>query len=147
MNKTMTSIEKMFDSAIELRDKGELREAAKVLLTIIANFSNDSRIAGVHGVLGGIYNDLEDHEKAFENFQKATILKPRSELASLGLYLSYVKLDKSEKAIEELFRYLINNPAKLYKDTLEELLEDLEKGYMTDYEKEIKDVARKNGVH
>ncbi len=41
----------------------------------------------------------------------------------------------------------ISNPAKLYKDTLEELLEDLEKGYMTDYEKEIKDVARKNGVH
>ena len=142
----MTTIEKMFDSAIELRDKGKVRDAAEVLSTIIAQFSTDSRISGVHGVLGGIYNDLEEHEKAFENFQKAAILNPKSELASLGLYLSYVKLDKSEKAIVELFRYLTSNPAELYRDTLEELLEGLEKGYMTDYGKEIKEVARKNGV-
>ena len=142
----MTSIEKMFESAIELRDKGELKASVKILSKILIDFPNDSRIAGIHGVLGGVYNDLNEHKKAFENFKKATLLSPQSELASLGLYISYVELDKDEEAMEELFRYLNCNPAILYKDALEELLDGLKKGYMIIYEKEIKDLARKNGV-
>jgi hypothetical protein len=45
-----------------------------------------------------------------------------------------------------LIRYLKIYPAKLYKDTLEELLEGLVKGYMTDYEDDIRNFARVNGV-
>jgi tetratricopeptide (TPR) repeat protein len=142
----MKTIEKMFDSAIELREKGELRDAVEILIKIVDNFSNDSRISGVYGVLGGVYSDLNEHEKAFENFKKATILNPKSELASLGLYISYVELGKDEEAIGELIRYLNSNPAKLYKDTLEELLGDLEMGYMKNYEKEIKYFSVKNNV-
>ena len=142
----MATIEKMFESAIELRDKHELRASIEILSRIVADFPTDSRISGVHGVLGGVYNDLEDHKNALENFKKATILNPKSELASLGLYVSYVKLDNDEEAIRELFRYLNNSPAELYKTTLKELLEGLEKGYMAKYETEIKILAKKNGV-
>ena len=142
----MTSIEKMFESAIDFRDKGQLREAVAIFSKILDNYSNDKGLAGVHGVLGGVYMDLEEHEKALDNFKKATILSPKSELASLGLYVSYVNVDKDEEAIGELIRYLKNYPAELYKDTLEELLEGLEKGYMTNYEKEIKNLAKINGV-
>jgi tetratricopeptide (TPR) repeat protein len=142
----MTTIEKMFESAIELRDKGELTSAVQILSEILANFSNDPGISGVHEVLGGIYNDLKEYEKGFENFKKATIINPKSELASLGLYISYVELNKIEEAIAELFRYLNTNEADLYKVTLGELLEGLEEGDMTDYEKEIKYLAIKNGV-
>ena len=136
----------MFNSAINLRDKGELRDAVVTLSKIVDNYSNDKRIAGVHGVLGGVYMNLEEHEKALDNFKKATILSPKSELASLGLYVSYARVDKDEEAIGELIRYLENYPAELYKDTLEELLEGLEKGYMTNYKKQIKNLAEINGV-
>jgi tetratricopeptide (TPR) repeat protein len=142
----MTSIEKMFESAIDLRNKGELRDAVIILTKILDNYSNDESITGVHGVLGGIYMDLEEHENALDNFMKATILSPKSELASLGLYVSYVAVNKDEEALRELIRYLQNYPAELYKDTLQELLEGLKKGYMTNYEKEIKDLAKINGV-
>jgi len=43
-------------------------------------------------------------------------------------------------------RYLKCNPAYLYKDTLEELLEGLKEGYMTNYENEIRKLAKENGV-
>lgn len=136
----------MFELAIDLRNRGELRDAVAMLSKIVDDYSNDERIAGIHGLLAGIYMDLKEHEKALENFRKATILSPKSELASLGLYLSYVNADRDEEAIGELIRYLKKYPADLYKVTLEELLEDLKNGYMTDYEREIKDLAKINGV-
>ena len=136
----------MFDSAIDSRDKGELRDAVAILSKIVDNYSNDKAIAGVYGVLAGVYMDLEEYEKALDNFKKATILSPKSELASLGLYVSYVMVDKDEEAIGELIRYLKNYPADMYKITLGELLEGLGDGYMTDYEKEIRNLAKINGV-
>jgi tetratricopeptide (TPR) repeat protein len=142
----MTNIDQMFELAIELRDSGDLRDAVGVLSRIVDTYSEDRGIAGVHTVLGGVYSDLNEHEKALENFKKATILNEKSELASLGLYIAYVKLDKDEEAIREMKRYLKSFPADLYKGTLEELLEGLQDGYMTDYKNEIEELAKINGV-
>ena len=64
----------------------------------------------------------------------------------MGTYLAYVKLDRDEEAIEELIRYLKQYPARLYKDTLEELLQGLEEGYMINYKEEINRLAKINGV-
>ena len=80
------------------------------------------------------------------NFKKATALNPKSELASLGLYLALTELNHHVEAINELTRYLKTCPADLYKDTLEELLEGLKKGYMTAYEDDIRNLAKLNGV-
>lgn len=143
---TMTTIDQMFELAIELRNSGDLRDAVGVLSRIVDTYSEDGRIARVHTVLGGVYSDLKDHEKALENFKKATILNEKLELASLGLYITYVKLDRDEEAISEMKRYLKSFAADLYKDTLEELLEGLRDGYMTDYKSDIEDLARTNGV-
>jgi len=144
----MTSFDEMFELAIDLRDKGELRDAVGVLIRIVDNYPiNETRIAaGVHSVLAGVYYDLEEYDNALENFKKASNLNPKSELASLGLYITYLELDRDKEAIGELIRYLKSYPAKMYRDTLEELLEGLEKGYMTNYEKEIKELAKINGV-
>ncbi len=112
----------------------------------MSDYPNDKAKHGVYSVLAGVHLDLKEYAKALENFKKATDLNPKSELASLGLYVTYVELDSDEEAIGELIRYLKGNPAKLYKDTLEELLEGLEKGYMTNFKDDIKDLARINGV-
>lgn len=142
----MTTIDSLFELAIDLRDKGELRDSIKVFSKILADYPNDKIKHGVHSVLAGVHFDLREYDKAFVNFKQATDLNPKSELASLGLYITYVKLERDEEAIRELIRYLKKCPAKLYKDTLEELLEGLKKGYMSNYEDDIKQLAKINGV-
>ncbi|MCE2936839.1 MAG: hypothetical protein LW845_12520 [Flammeovirgaceae bacterium] len=142
----MTTIDSMFELAIELRDKGELRDSINVLFKILNDYSVDERTHGIHTVLGGIHSDLGENENALINFRRATELNPKSELASLGLYITLTTLNRDEEAIHELIRYLKSYPADLYKGTLEELLEDLEKGYMTDYEDDIRNFAKVNGV-
>jgi tetratricopeptide (TPR) repeat protein len=142
----MTTIDSMFELAIELRDKGELRDSINVFSKILADYPIDEKTHGIYSVLGGVHADLGESDNALINYRKATELNPRSELASLGLYVTLVKLDRDEEAIHELTRYLKSYPANLYKDTLGELLEGLEKGFMTDYEDDIRNFAKVNGI-
>lgn len=136
----------MFEAAIAFRDHGRLDDAIRELLKIIASFSNHPKISGVYTVLGGIYMDMKDYASSLLNLRKAAELNPKSELASMCLYISYVKLGEYEEAIGELKRYLDDHPAKLYKDTLKELLEDIEMGYATAYQDTIRYFVRKNGM-
>jgi len=142
----MTTIDSMFELAIDLRNRGELRDSINVLSKILTEYSVNEKTHRIYSVLGGIQADLGENEKALISFKKATELNPRSELASLGLYVTLAQLDKDEEAIQELIRYLKSYPADSYKVSLEELLEGLEKGYMTDYEDEIRNLAKLNGV-
>jgi tetratricopeptide (TPR) repeat protein len=145
-NNGSSDIDQLFETAIENRNNGALQEAVKGLLKIISTYSNDSKIYVVHAVLGGVYADLNEFTNSLASFKKAAELNPKSELASLGLYLSYVELDRDEDAIRELIRYLTHYPANLYKHTLVELLEGLKEGYMTNFESEISALALKNDV-
>ena len=142
----MATIDDMFELGIELRNKGQLRDSVNVFSKILSDDPFDSKAYKTHLVLGGVHADLGEHDKAITHLQKATELNPKSELSSLGLYVSLVKLDKDEEAIQELIRYLTFYPADLYKETLEELLEGLEQGYMNDYEDDIRRFAKANGV-
>lgn len=117
-----TDIDLMFETAIANRNNGAFPEAIKGLLRIISTYPNDVKIYGVHAVLGGIYADLKDFTNSLASFKNAAELNPKSELASLGMYLCYVELDRDEEAIQELIKYLTYYPANLYKDTLVELL-------------------------
>lgn len=142
----MTTIDDLFELGIELRNKAALRDSVGVFLKILHDYPDHKKISGVYSVLGGVYKDLKEHENALTSFKKASDLNPKSELASLGLYIIYAELDRDEEAIKELIRYLRQFPADLYKDTLEELLEGLEQGYMTDFKDEINELAKINGV-
>ncbi|MDW7694031.1 tetratricopeptide repeat protein [Flammeovirgaceae bacterium SG7u.111] len=140
-----TSIEELFREAISIRNQGDLQKAISSFEEIIKTYPNHPKISGVFTLLAGVYNDKGATHNAMLNFKKATELNPKSELASLGLYLSYVKLEEYDKAIEELGRYLDKYPAERYKITLEELLTDLEQGYAINYKGIIKELAQKNG--
>lgn len=140
------AMESMFELGIELRRKGELRESIEVFSKILQDFATDKRTYRIYTVLAGVYSDLGEHDKALSNFKMATELNPTSELASLGLYVTLAKLGRDEDAIHELIRYLKSYPADLYKDTLEELLEGLESGYMSNFEYDIRSFAKVNGV-
>jgi tetratricopeptide (TPR) repeat protein len=136
----------MFELGIELRNKGELRDSINVFSKIVSDYPADKGTHTVLSVLAGVHADLGEHEEAAFNFKKATELNPKSELASLGLYVTLENLDRDEEAIHELIRYLKSYPADMYKATLKELLEGLEKGYMTNYEEPIRNLAKVNGV-
>ena len=142
----MTTIDSLFELATELRDKGEFEHATRVLSKILNDFPNDKNIYKVYSILGGVNNDLGQRENALKNFKKATELNPDSELASLGLYVTLASLDKDVDAIDELKRFLKSHPAKLYKDTLEELVDGLTKGFMTNYKDDITTLAKRNGL-
>lgn len=142
----MTTIGKMFELAIELRDNGDLQDSIGVLNKILADYPTDKKIYAVHLILGGIHNDLKKYEEALESFKIAAELNPKYELASLCLYVTYVKLDRHEDAINELFRFLRQYPAELYKDTLTELLGDIEDGYLQKFKADIVHLAKVNGV-
>jgi tetratricopeptide (TPR) repeat protein len=141
----VTTINSLFELAIEFRNKGQLRDSVNVLSKILKEYPTDKRTHGIHSVLGGVYSDLGENENALISFKKATQLNPKSELASLGLYVTLAKLDMDEEAVGELIRYLKHYPADLYKDTLKELLDGLKQGHMKDYEDDIKKLARVNG--
>ena len=140
------TIDDRFKQAIQKRNSGNLNSAISDFQSIIKDYSDDPRISGVYIVIAGVYNDLKMYDDAMVNFKKATKLDPQSELASLGLYLSYVELGEDKKAVEELKRYLDEYPADRYKITLQELLADLQDGYALDFKETIVRLAEKNDV-
>jgi tetratricopeptide (TPR) repeat protein len=141
----MTTIDSLFELATHLRDKGQLEHSTRVLSKILDDYPSDKDVWKVYTILGGVYRDLKQHKTAAENFKKATQLNPDSEFASLGLYVSLASLDKDVDTIEEMKRFLKSQPAKLYKDTLDELLDGLTKGFMTNYKDDIITLAKSNG--
>jgi tetratricopeptide (TPR) repeat protein len=141
----MTTIDSLFELATELRDNGQLEHSTRVLSKILGDYPNDKDLWKVYTILGGVNRDLRQNQIALGNFKKATELNPDSELASLGLYVTLASLSNDGDAIEEMKRFLKSRPAKIYKDTLEELLEGLTKGFMTNYKDDIITLARSNG--
>lgn len=140
------SIEERFKKAISIRNEGELRKAIPEFQEIIDLYPSHPKIGGVLSVLAGIYQDLGEYNSAKLYFKKASELNPKSEIASLGLYLSCVKLLEYDEAIKELERYLSEYPADRYKVTLTELLGDLEQGYIADFKEIILRLAQKHDV-
>lgn len=140
-------IDAQFREGMTLRDFGKLAEARTVFKNIIDAFSSHEKIAVVYEALAGVYLRMNDKKNALTYFQKAATLDPSYEMASLGLYISYVELKEYDLAMGELSRYLERYPANLYKSTLQELIADLHEGYALKFKDQIERFARKNQIH
>lgn len=92
---------------------------------------------------------LGKYENAIEFADVVLQKKDTSEFASQIRYLSLVKLKKYDEAFEEIFHFLSFNEANLYKVTLEELLTDIQAGYINDEDniKKIQNLAQRNNVN
>ena len=104
---TQAELESQFEDATALRDVGDLSGAKQVL----------ERLAREHPeafpvwlVLGGIEMKLKDYEAAEKAFATATALKPRSESASVGLFLALARLRRDPDAFAEMRRFLALRP-------------------------------------
>ena len=135
----------LFNEGIRLRKNGELNDAIDIFSKIIKEYPDYPKLWGVCTLLADVYKKLGDFNSSNEYFKRGAQLNPTAEIASLGLYLSYIDLGRDEKAIQELDRYLSLHKADHYKVTLEELLEDLKNGYAGDFRDIVLKHARNNG--
>jgi hypothetical protein len=71
-----------------------------------------------------------------------------NEYASQIKYLSYCGLKDYDSAFNEIISFLSNNKANLYKVTLEELLTDIQDGFINDrnFVEKIQNLAQENNV-
>ena len=139
-------IENLFEIALSLRKGGNDTKAIAKCEEILREYPTHPKIIGVIIVLAGIHQKCKNFEKSLKYFKRGTELEPKSELASLGAYLSYANLNRYDEAICELKRYLDKYSANRYKITLEELLKDLENGYGLKYKDIILKLSEKHGV-
>lgn len=144
--KNFKTLDDRFELGIKLRNEGKLNEAVEVFKEIIDLYIDHPNIGGMYTILGGIYQDLGNRYQAKSSYIEATKHNPKSELASLGLYLSFTELEEYEEAINELDRYLSKYEPRNYKITLLELLGDLEDGYALTYKKTILRLANKHKI-
>jgi tetratricopeptide (TPR) repeat protein len=80
-------IEGPFNRALALRDHGYFQGTHELLSGIAESYP----FAAVFGVTGAIYKKLADLENAGKCFERAVDLAPRSELASLNLFHTFVQ--------------------------------------------------------
>lgn len=128
--------ERQYNTALELFNKGKQAEG----LEILHNLNNESFALSdikIQLLLGSSLLEIEKYDDARPFFHKAIKIDERSESASLGIYITFAKVDRADKAIEEMKRFLDKYPAVLYKSALEDLLCDLSNGYAADYKEVI----------
>jgi tetratricopeptide (TPR) repeat protein len=109
----------LFKEAVKLRDSGK-PEAAIDKLSEILNENRKSN-AAVLGIMGNIYWNLKDFSNAFECYQKAVKLSPKSELASLGLFHTLWDMGRERDAFEEAKRFLSLRESEEYLKLIEEM--------------------------
>lgn len=117
--------EKLFEEAVKLRESGSLYEAIKKLKAILSG--NPKYDTAVLGIMGNIYWELSELNKALKCYRKAVELNPKSEMASLGLFHTLWKLGKEDEGFDEMERFLSISNSKEYSLLLDELGESLPK--------------------
>ncbi len=114
--------ESLLNLALELKSKSRYKESLDILIKIHEKHGSNSSV--VNGLLGSVYYEQKEYKKSAIYFRKATILNPKSELASLGMFHSLIETGKDDLALEEMKRYLHMFPPNNYKVTIKELYEE-----------------------
>jgi tetratricopeptide (TPR) repeat protein len=134
MNPDLDDVEPEFNEALGLRDSGRREEALRILRGIAAR-KPDS--APVLGTIAAIQYEMRDFEGASAYFRRTTELSHQSELASRGLFHALYRLGRMSEAFEELARFRRVRPSAEYESTLEELLEEAERGLRANVDDEF----------
>ncbi len=114
----------------------------KLKAILIKNPSNKKALE----LIGLLLIDENRFAEGISYLEKVLSIGTNNELDYLGLYIAYVETERFADAIKILNEYLEKNPAKLFIGTLEELVEDLKKGYATTYKDTIINLAKKNNI-
>jgi tetratricopeptide (TPR) repeat protein len=103
----------VLDLAIALRNRGDLEGACEKFSLLIEEFPD---YPAPYVFKGGILLRLDLLDEATGCFRKAVELRPRAELASLGLFHSLYNNDKDLRAFEEIRRFILSGGKSKYYD-------------------------------
>lgn len=142
----VSKVDQLVEKGLELKNQEDFQKSINILEKVILEFPDYKKVNGIKVLIAGNYYNLEKYDKTIYYADKVLLSNPKIELANLLLYLCYCNLDNHEKAFEILFTYLETNPAILFKDTLEELLEGLSHEYGTSHKDKMIYYAKKNNV-
>lgn len=112
MNEVVKSkkIDRLFNKAISLIEKGDLNEA----LAILSAVAEKQPALDVLLLLGKLYKDLGKLPEAIAWFDKAVKAYPRDELSSLALFHALSNNGQEDKAMTEMERFLSIAPSENY---------------------------------
>ena len=136
--------DEILDKASHFKENEDFGHLIGTLQKGIIDFPESRRI---NSLLGLFLVNQSRYEESLKYLEKAIGLGNQSELIHLGLYIAYVSTNQDKKAVDLLFKFLENNEADLFKDTLEELVEGLQDGYLTNYKEQILFFAKKNNAN
>ncbi len=138
--------EDKYSLACNYSDQDKYKDAIPIFLDLIDDQQTATKRADLLFRLGSCYYFLDEYEKSLLNFKEAQKYDPKYEANSLGIYLSFVGLKKGEAAIEELNNFASKYEIDLYKDTLIELMTDIQKDVGIDFKTIVYSLAEKHGV-
>ena len=97
----------LFTEAIKFRDAKQFDLAAESLSKIIDDPNDLQTLASAKGILGHVFMCINDYTQSAECFQEVVNEAPTSELASAGLFHSLWGLGETDKAFEEMARFMV----------------------------------------
>ena len=100
MNQQNTLIgNKLLAEAVEQAKQGDLDQAIVTLKSLLQDNPNHEIALGM---LGGIYAQINMHDRAIANFNAALAINPNNHLARLHLGMSLIETQKPSEAVAEL---------------------------------------------
>jgi tetratricopeptide (TPR) repeat protein len=125
--------EKNFEVFFRLKEARQFQKSLSILALLKSKHPNSSVI---FGLFASVYYELKDYKKSGKNFKKTLSIKPKSELASLGLFHCLMHQGRSRMALKEIHRFLAICKPQLYKITIEELADNID-NFESAYDRKI----------
>jgi tetratricopeptide (TPR) repeat protein len=123
--------EEKFSYALNLR----FTDLAEAYLALLRLFEENPESAPLLAALGIVCREQRQYHEAAGYFKRLTILKPKSERGSLGLFHSLWDLDLREEALEEMKRFLSISKSEEYEEILSGIMVAIEED-----ESEVQDI-------
>ena len=136
-----------YNQAFDLKDDERYVEAIKLFLSLLKDKRNLINDLEIYSQIATCYYFNGNHKKASAYFTKSQNINDSIEHLSLGKYLSLVRLKKTEEAVNELSRFASKYPIILYRDTLEELVDEMKEGRALFFKDVVFSIAKKHNVH
>ena len=138
--------ETKYSLACDYSEEGKYNEAIHIFKDFLNDKLTKKKKADLFFRLGCCYYFLDEYEMSLASYKKSQKYDPEYEATSLGIHLSLADLNRGEDAIEELKNFASKYEINLYKDTLVELMGDIQKDVGTDFKTIVYSLAEKHGV-
>lgn len=120
LNENEKRLSYLFDDAMTSRDAGDLVAARRMLASLIEQLGPEdvALLSHAHMQLGYVFWKLGDRRGREAHFRAATIVRPRSELASMGLFHALFWQGRITEALQEMVRLLRLRYSQMYSELL-----------------------------